>query len=132
MGRPLGPVVTLTAGERATLHAGVCRAHGDSVPGVYVCAPCERAGDEAAARIIAERLTASAPTIAEQRCRDVHPGIWSPTAWAYAGRTCPACTSWGQHVARLLLTAPTPTDPSRADPADDPTYTDPTETEGGA
>jgi len=149
--------ITLTDGERAILHAGVCRAHGDTVPGVYVCAPCERAGDDAAARIIAERLAATAPIIGEQRCRDIHPGIWNPGAWAYADRTCPACTSWGEHVARLLtaatptgdparcgtcggaygpecpphqVTAPSPTNPPRADPA--ATYTDPTETEGGA
>src|SRR5689334_2904230 len=50
--------VALTEEERRILHDGVCRQHRDTVPGVYVCKPCEYAGDEAVERILAARLAA--------------------------------------------------------------------------
>ncbi|HTW17055.1 MAG TPA: hypothetical protein VMF51_18135 [Nocardioides sp.] len=52
--------VTLTAQERRQLHAGVCGRHADTVPGVYVCGPCESAGDRAVEEIVASRLALAA------------------------------------------------------------------------
>lgn len=48
-------VAALTDDERKALHDGVCPNHRDIVPGVYVCGPCERAGDAAVERILAQR-----------------------------------------------------------------------------
>jgi hypothetical protein len=44
--------------ERRMLHEGVCPRHRDDVPGVYVCGPCERAGDAAVERIVARHVEA--------------------------------------------------------------------------
>lgn len=49
---------SLTHRERQELHAGVCPAHRDAAPGVYVCGPCERAGDEVVEAIVAARENA--------------------------------------------------------------------------
>lgn len=48
-------MIELTEDERAVLHAGVCPRHRDTAPGVYVCQPCEAAGDAAVERILAAR-----------------------------------------------------------------------------
>ena len=52
MSEPTVPAGALTDEERRQLHDGVCPRHRDYVPGVYVCKPCERAGDVAVEAIV--------------------------------------------------------------------------------
>ena len=55
----------LTDAERELLHEGVCTRHRDTTPGVYVCGPCESAGDAAVETLITARVAAERERIAQ-------------------------------------------------------------------